>query len=121
MNVYSQAHSLAAAIKESDEYKSYKQLRDKIDANPQLAAIVNDLQAKQLELSMKQMSGQSIDSDMQAKMMQLYQDMMRDPSIAEYFQSEMRFSLMMQDVFKILGDAVGMKMPGLEDISCGNA
>ncbi len=116
MNVYSEAHSLAAAIKESEEYKSYKQLRDKIDANPQLAGIVNDLQAKQLDLSMKQMSGQSIDADMQAKMMQLYQDMMRDPSIAEYFQAEMRFSLMMQDVYKILGDAVDLKMPGMEDL-----
>jgi cell fate (sporulation/competence/biofilm development) regulator YlbF (YheA/YmcA/DUF963 family) len=116
MNVYNEAHNLATAIKESDEFKVYNDLRKKIDQNPQLAGIVNDLQTQQLELSMKQMSGQAIDADTQAKMMQLYQDMMRDPSIAEYFQAEMRFSLMMQDVYKILGEAVDLKMPGMEDL-----
>lgn len=113
MNVYNEAHNLAAAIKGSDEYKNYIELRKKINANPQLSEIVNDFQAKQLDLQMKQMSGNLDDSAMQ-EIQSLYGVMMKDPVTAEYMQAEMRFSLMMNDVYKILGDAIGAQL-GLED------
>lgn len=39
MNVYDTAHNLANAIKESQEYKDYAALKEKIDANPELSAL----------------------------------------------------------------------------------
>ena len=33
MNVYDQAHGLAQAIKESEEFKQYSRLKSSIDAN----------------------------------------------------------------------------------------
>jgi len=33
---------------------------------------------------------------------------MRDPLAAEFMQAQMRFSLMMNDVYKILGEAMGV-------------
>jgi hypothetical protein len=38
----------------------------------------------------------------------LYAIIMKDPVAAEHMQNEMRFSLMMNDVYQILGDAMGM-------------
>ena len=42
MNVYDQAHGLAQAIKESEEFKQYSRLKSSIDANEELSKMVKD-------------------------------------------------------------------------------
>ena len=42
-----------------------------------------------------------------AQIQQLYAITTRDPLAAQYFEAEMRFSLMMKDVYEILGEAIG--------------
>ena len=39
---------------------------------------------------------------------QLYSIMMRDPLAMQFMEAQMRFSLMMNDVYKIIGEAVGI-------------
>ena len=60
MNVYDQAHGLAQAIKASQEFIQYDALKKQVDANPELAAMVKDVQAKQFELQAKQMMGEQM-------------------------------------------------------------
>ena len=108
MNVYNEAHNLAQAVKESEEFKNYDALRKKIDENPTLSEMVNDIQKKQLDMQMQQMAG-TFEGDPQAKLMEIYQLMMKDPLLADFFTAEARFSLMMQDVYKILNEAVGLQ------------
>ena len=108
MNVYEEAHSLERAIKESEEYKEFKRLKEKIDAEESLKKMMEDFHSKQLELQTKQMMGQEITSEMMQSVQDLYQIIAKDPVAAEYLQAEMRFSVMMQDVYKILGEVVGI-------------
>ena len=114
MNVYNEAHNLASALKECDEYKTYKELKDKLDAQPELSKAVNDFMGKQFEIQMKQMQGQEVTEEETSKIGQLYGIIMSDPLCAEYMQAEMRFSLMMNDVYKIIGEACGLSLPGQE-------
>ena len=44
MNVYDQAHGLAQAIKSSEEFKQYDELKKKVDANQDLANMLKDFQ-----------------------------------------------------------------------------
>lgn len=108
MNVYEEAHSLERAIKESEEYKEFKRLKEKIDAEESLKKMMEDFHSKQLELQTKQMMGQEVTSEMMQSVQDLYQIIAKDPVAAEYLQAEMRFSVMMQDVYKILGEIVGI-------------
>ena len=108
MNVYDQAHGLAQAIKASGEFQEYDALKKQIDANPQLAQMIQDVQSKQFELQAKQMMGEAVDSETMAQVQQLAAIMMRDPLAMQYMQAQMRFSIMMNDVFKIIGEASGM-------------
>ncbi len=108
MNVYDQAHGLAQAIKASGEFKEYDALKKQVDANPQLSQMIQDVQRQQFELQAKQMMGEQPDSEAMAKMQQLAAIMMRDPLAMQYLQAQMRFSIMMNDVFKIIGEASGM-------------
>ena len=43
-----------------------------------------------------------------AGIQQLYTIMAADPLTAQYLQAEMRFSLMMKDVYGIIGEAIGV-------------
>lgn len=104
MNVYDQAHSLAAAIKASEEFKQFDQSKKIIEANPELDAAIKDFMNKQFELQAQQMMGQQIDAEEFGKLQQLSAILMQDPSAAAYMQNHMRFSMMMADVYKIIAD-----------------
>ena len=106
MNVYDQAHTLAKAIKECEEYKQYMNAKNMIAQNPDLDKMIQDFQAKQLEMQAKQIAGEEMDAETLAKMQELMGIMMQDPAAAQYIQCEMRFALMMQDVYQILNETM---------------
>lgn len=110
MNVYDQAHSLATAIKESEEFKQYDQSKKEVEANPELDAAIKDFMGKQFELQTQHMMGQEMDAEALSKLQQLSAILMQDPSAAQYLQNQMRFSMMMADVYKIIADVADFGM-----------
>lgn len=108
MNVYDQAHELANAIKSCQEFKDYEDVKKKVAENPELDKMIKDFQGKQFELQTKQMIGETPDAEFMNQVQEMYQIIMKDPLATDYMQAEMRFSLMMNDVYKILGDAMGL-------------
>lgn len=107
MNVYDQAHNLARAIKECEEYKQYAKQRDLVNANPQLKSMIDDFQQKQIAIQAAQMTGEEISPEAMGQLQQSMQILMTDPIASEYIQCQMRFALMMQDVFGILNEVIG--------------
>ena len=103
MNVYDQAHSLAKAIRECEEFKQYDEKRKTVEANPQLNEAIGDFMKKQFEMQAAQMTGQEMNPDMMQQLQQLSAILMQDPAAAQYLQCQMRFSMMMADVYKIIG------------------
>jgi len=116
MNVYDQAHQLATAIKESEECKQYNAVRKKVEDNPDLDAAIKDFMKKQFEFQTSQLMGNEIDQEELKKLQQLSAVLMQDPLTSEYFQCQMRFSTMMSDVYKIVGDAADFGMGPMGDI-----
>lgn len=106
MNVHDEAHNLARAIKESPEYQEYVRLKEAASENEELAAMLNDFQSKQFEIQAKQMMGEELGPDMMEQIQSLYQILMRDPLAAQYVQAEMRFSLLINDIYTILGEVI---------------
>ena len=104
MNVYDQAHQLAAAIRESEEFKQFDATKKQIEANPDLDNAIKDFMTKQLEVQTAQMMGQQIDSEAFSQLQQLSMVLMQDPLAANYLQCQMRFTVMMSDVYKIIGE-----------------
>ena len=108
MNVYDAARNLTRAIKDSEEYKQYEQMKATIEQNPELTEMLNDFHGKQMEMQTKQILGQEVEEDFMAQIQQLYGIMMANPVAAQYLQSEVRFSIMMNDVYKILGEVINL-------------
>ena len=109
MNVYDEAHNLARAIKESTEFKNFDEARKEVEKDEQTAQMIKDLQAKQVEIQAAQMTGQEINPDTVAQMQSLATMIATKPLAAKYIQAEGAFSVMVNDVFGILGEAMGMK------------
>ena len=106
--VHDKARELAAEIKNSAEYREYVAMKAKVEQNPELTASLNDYQEKQFEMQRRQMLGEDLGSDWMGQMQSLYAILARDPLAAEYLQAQMRFALIVNDVYGILADVVKM-------------
>ena len=108
MNVYEDAHNLAKSIKASEEFKQYDALKKKVEQDPELDKMIKDFQKKQFDFQAKQLMGEQLSPDMAQQIQELYRIVATNPLAAEFLQAEMRFQVMMNDVYKILADAIGI-------------
>lgn len=105
MNVYDDAHNLANSIKACEEFKEYEKLAREIEAKPDLSKMIKDFSEKSMEMQLKQMSGEEISEDMNKSIQELYSIVLQDPTAANFMQAQMRFSIMMKDVYDIIQEA----------------
>ena len=108
MNIYDLAHQLARALKESQEYKTYMHLKEKVSENEELAESINDFHQRQFEIQTHKLLGTEPETDMMDQIQKLYEILLKDPLAAQYLQAEFAFTMMYADVCKILQDAVRM-------------
>ena len=108
MNVYDEAHSLAKAIKESNEFIEFEKIKKQVDADEQLSQMLKDLQEKQIEIQTAQMTGKEPDAELISQMQSLATMVGTKPLATQYMQAEATFSVMINDVFGIIGEAIGL-------------
>ncbi len=106
MNVYDTANKLAYELKNSDEYKTYKQAKDKIMQNPEMKAKIEEFEKIRYDaqvLAIKQGEG---DTEKMQKLQELYTILINNKEIKEYFDLEVKFNVMVADVNKIIAEAI---------------
>ena len=67
MNVYDTANKLAKEIRESEEYKSYKKLKDEIMSNPTLKKKIEEFEQLRYEVQLTQYTGENRDEEKNKK------------------------------------------------------
>ncbi|MDR1778753.1 MAG: YlbF family regulator [Clostridiales Family XIII bacterium] len=105
-NIHDMARELAEAIRRSEVYTSYIEAKNKASENPELTDALNDFREKQYDLQRKQMLGEELGPEVLSQMQSLGQILMRDPVAAAFLQAEVRFTLLVNDVYAILGEAL---------------
>ena len=96
MNVYDTANKLAFEMKNSNEYKEYKEAKEKIMQNPEMKAKIEEFEKIRYEG----------DSEKMQKLQQLYTILVENKDIKEYFDLEVKFNVMVADVNKIIAEAI---------------
>lgn len=109
MNVYDEAHGLARAIKESNEFREFDRMRKEVEQDADVSQMLGELQKLQIELQTAQMTGSQPDADTMSRMQSLSTMLATKPLAAKFMQTEAAFSVMMNDVFRIIGEAVGLQ------------
>mgnify|MGYP003321697601 CR=1 FL=1 len=106
MKVYDKCNELAREIKESNEYKEYKKLKQELFSNLELKAQVEEFERIRYEEQLLAMQGEKQSAEKMQKLQELYEILVKEPKVKEYFDAEVRFNLMIADVNKIIGEAI---------------
>lgn len=106
MNVYDTANKLAQEIKESKEYIEYKKNKEEINSNNEYKKRIEEFEKMRYDMQIKQMQGMSISQEDQKNLEEKYAQIQTEPKIKEYFDTEMRFNVLLTDVNKIIAEAV---------------
>lgn len=108
MNVYDKVNELAKVLKVTQEVVEYKTAKDKLGVNNANKKMVDDFRQKQLELYSLQMQGKQPTKEQLDGMNSMWSVIGLNSDVREYFEAEMKFSRLWEDIMKILGDAVGV-------------
>ncbi len=106
MNVYDTANKLAYEMKNSEEYKAYKEAKDKIMQNPDLKAKIEEFEKIRYDAQVLAIKKGESDADKVQKLQQLYSILVENKEIKEYFDLEVKFNVMVADVNKIIAEAI---------------
>ena len=106
MKVYDKANELAKDLRESNEYITYKRIKDEVYANPELKEQIKEFDKVRYEAQVLAIQGEQQDQEKMKKLQELYEILMKEPKVKEYFDAEVRFNVLLADVNKIIGEAV---------------
>lgn len=106
MKVYDKCNELAREIKESNEYKEYKKLKQELFSNLELKAQVEEFERIRYEEQLLAMQGEKQSAEKMQKLQELYTILIKEPRIKDYFDKEVKFNVMIADINKIIGEAI---------------
>lgn len=109
MNVYDQAYALVKALKESNEYKNFKKVKDLIDKDASAKKMLEDFLEKRLEIQRMELMGQEIPQRLMDEAERIEEIVSMHPKIAEYLRAEFTLMQILADIQKIIAD-------GMEDL-----
>ena len=106
MQVYDTANRLAQEIRDSEEYKTYKQRKDEIQNNPEKKKQVEEFEKLRYEVQLMTYSGEAKDEEKTQKLQEMYATLVANKDIKEYFDLEVKFNVMIADINKIIAEAI---------------
>lgn len=106
MNVYDTANRLAQEIRQSEEYKKYKEMKDIVDRDPTLKKEVEEFEKLRYELQVAAMQGEELQNEKGIELQQMYAKLASNTDIKEYFDLQIQFNIMIADVNKIIAESV---------------
>ena len=110
MNPYDQAHALARALKESEEYREYQRLREIAYDDSTNKALLDEYKKLQFRLQARLAAGESMPQEDMQRLTQIGALLQFNPDVSAYLMAEFRFQRMLSDIFKILADVAGVDL-----------
>ena len=110
MNPYDQAHALARALRESDEYREYMRLKETAYDDSTNKALLDEYKKLQFRLQARLAAGESMPQEDMQRLTQIGALLQFNPDVSAYLMAEFRFQRMLSDIFKILADVAGVDL-----------
>ena len=110
MNPYDQAHTLARALKESEEYREYQRLREAAYESDTNRALLDEYKRLQFRLQAKMAAGENMPEEDFQRLQQIGTLLQFNQDVSAYLLAEFRFQRMLSDIFKILADVAGVDL-----------
>ena len=113
---YSTTYRLAQEIRDSEEYKTYQDLKESVMAEETTAALIREYRKLQMTIQMSAMSGNAANEEDMQRFSGISSLLFSKPEVSQFLLSEMRLQQALADIFRILIEAadVDMAVPGIE-------
>ncbi|CAB1243395.1 YlbF family regulator [Clostridium sp. WLY-B-L2] len=108
MNIYDRTREFAEELKTCDEVVDLQRLSQRIKNNEDYTRILSDFRKIQVEAYSQQVQNGKISEEIMEKFKNMGSVISANPPVNEYIQAEQKFSVMWQDILKILNDAIGV-------------
>ena len=114
---YSSTYRLAQDIRDSEEYKTYHELKDTVMADETTAALIREYRKLQVTIQVAAMGGRQAASEDMQRFSGISTLLFSKPEVSQYLLSEMRLQQALADIFRIVTEAadVEMSIPGIEE------
>lgn len=106
MNVYDTVNRLATELKESEEYVNYKMAKETLSLKPDLIKKIQEFEDARYDAQISAMQTGKSDEEKTKKMQNLYIELIENEDAKRFFDTEMKFNILLADVNKIIGDAI---------------
>lgn len=110
MNPYDQAHALARALKDSEEYREYARLKEVAYADDTNRALLDEYKKLQFRLQASAASGGGMPQEDVQRLTQIGALLQFNPDVSAFLMAEFRFQRMLSDIFKILAEVAGVDL-----------
>ena len=108
MNPYDQAHELAQALKQSEEYREYIRLKEMAYDDSTNKALLDEYKRLQFRLQAHIATGERMPEEDYQRLQQIGALLQFNPDVSAFLMAEFRFQRMLSDIFKILADVAGV-------------
>jgi len=119
MNPYNAAHTLAKALRESDEFKEMKEAQEALKNDQSAKQMMLDFRSKQLELQKQKLSGIEVSKEQEEKLEKLLEVVNMNMVAKRFLQAEYKVAVLLQDIQKIISEATSeiydSELMGLEE------
>ncbi len=113
INIYDQAHALARSLKETEEYREFKRLKDLAYEDQTNKALLDEYKRMQFKMQAKAASGERMSDDDMQKIQRIASLLQLNEDARGYMFAEFRFQKLLADIYKILGDVAGIDIDAL--------
>ena len=110
MNPYDQAHALARALKDSEEYREYARLKEIAYDDGTNKALLDEYKRLQFRMQAKLASGETMPEEDFQRLQQIGALLQFNPDVSAYLLADFRFQRLLSDIFKILGEVAGIDL-----------
>ena len=113
---YSSTHRLAQEIRDSEEYRTYHELKESVMSDETTAALIREYRKLQMKLQMAAAGGQTPDAEDMQRFSGISTLLFSKQEVSNYLLAEMRLQQALADIFRIVTEAAGVEtvIPGLE-------
>ena len=113
---YSSTYRLAQDIRDSEEYRTYHELKESVMSDETTAALITEYRKLQMRLQIAAAGGQTADPEDMQRFSGISALLFSKQEVSNYLLSEMRLQQALADIFKIVTEAADLEIsiPGLE-------
>jgi cell fate (sporulation/competence/biofilm development) regulator YlbF (YheA/YmcA/DUF963 family) len=113
---YSSTYKLAQDIRDSEEYKTYHELKETVMSDETTAALIREYRKLQMKLQLAAAGGQTPDPEDMQRFSGISALLFSKQEVSGFLLAEMRMQQALTDIFKIVTEAsdLDIGIPGTE-------